>query len=1043
MYLTEILFKEDTKFMKLNKSRILLISLISIFLLLSIGAAAAADNGENIADDVAIDDIDEVEDIDNNIKDVEVLSQSEESISDDILTEGEGEEGGDDPVDDSISTTIEANDTNYVFGDKIKINFTLKDNESNQINNTNKSNFKIYYKNETAEEFNDNDTVGFNITNESQFVLNNMPVGNYTLKIKFLNSTIGDKNYTESEVLVSLNITKSDTRINATDTKVKVSDDIIIPFKIYIESNRTLNVNASRLNVTCNGVEYGFTNLTGGTNITNGIKLTNFTKEVGIYEIFIQYSGNDNCNPSNVTINLSILENTTIVINGTVVFDFENNNITIPISVSNGTAALNINSEDILLKLKYVNETKSSTEKEISFSLIDNENGTYNISCILDAPLNNANLTIIYGNNTLNEANKTIAFTINNTINSEDTINVNNHTGNATIPISINSTAKITFDNNNITNETTLNLTGGDLSLVLTFNNGTDNKTINLTADKFTLTGENGTYNITFNLTSVFSPDEISFDNVTIDVIYAVNTLNETNKTIKAKGVLDLTIVPVNVTADYQDGYFVFNVTDSVTGEQMANTNINASGLWFYTFGDTSSLSGSKTFTTDENGLLFIKNENMHPNLDITGYTAGFVALPVGTYNITFKASDALVLDNKSEIKVNKVQAKIIASNMVSDFGNVVTYSYQIVNSKTGAPLKLVNALFRIYAGNLDATRSGSTNLTGYYTSPSLNLTANKYSLQLKSNDSNLVCSAVSKTLTVNKILATITASSKTVYFGSADNIVATIKSKKTGKVLPNTYVLLQIFTTAKKSVSYAVLSNSKGVVRFSPPTPLNVGKHKVRMTVLDNNYNSSILTRYVTVKKASGKFTASKITTYYRSGKLFKIKLTNTKTKKVIYGAKVNIKVYISKKKFYNYNGNTSTNGLIQFKIGYKPGTYKVVISGADKKNYNAKAITRYLKVKKHSLKFKPVSLKVKKGKNFKVKVISKKTKKALSGVKVKIKVYTGKKSKTYTKKSNKKGIASLKIKQKVGKHKVVVTVKNTKLYAAKKLKKTLKVKK
>ena len=89
-------------------------------------------------------------------------------------------------------------------------------------------------------------------------------------------------------------------------------------------------------------------------------------------------------------------------------------------------------------------------------------------------------------------------------------------------------------------------------------------------------------------------------------------------------------------------------------------------------------------------------------------------------------------------------------------------------------------------------------------------------------------------------------------------------------------------------------------------------------MTVLDNNYNSSVITRYVTVKKASGKFTASKVTTYYKSGKLYKIKLTNTKTKKGMYGAKVNIKVYISKKKYYNYNGNTSANGLIQFKINY-----------------------------------------------------------------------------------------------------------------------------
>ena len=65
----------------------------------------------------------------------------------------------------------------------------------------------------------------------------------------------------------------------------------------------------------------------------------------------------------------------------------------------------------------------------------------------------------------------------------------------------------------------------------------------------------------------------------------------------------------------------------------------------------------------------------------------------------------------------------------------------------------------------------------------------------------------------------------------------------------------------------------------------------------------------------------------------------------------------------------------------------------------------------------------------------------KGVSSVKVKIRVYTGKKFKTYTKKTNKKGIASLKISQKVGKHKVVIMNVATKLYSAKKLTKTLKV--
>ena len=153
-----------------------------------------------------------------------------------------------------------------------------------------------------------------------------------------------------------------------------------------------------------------------------------------------------------------------------------------------------------------------------------------------------------------------------------------------------------------------------------------------------------------------------------------------------------------------------------------------------------------------------------------------------------------------------------------------------------------------------------------------------------------------------------------------------------------------------------------------------------------------------------------------------------------------MNIKIYLSKNKYYNYTGVSDGNGFVLFKATLKPGTYKIVVSDYDK-GYTAKAVTSRIKVSKSPIKIAPTALKVKKGKYFKVKVTSTKSKKVLSGVKVKVRVYTGKKYKTYTIKTNKKGIASLKIKQKVGKHKVVLTPYQTKYYTAKKVTKTLKV--
>jgi ribosomal protein L9 len=100
---------------------------------------------------------------------------------------------------------------------------------------------------------------------------------------------------------------------------------------------------------------------------------------------------------------------------------------------------------------------------------------------------------------------------------------------------------------------------------------------------------------------------------------------------------------------------------------------------------------------------------------------------------------------------------------------------------------------------------------------------------------------------------------------------------------------------------------------------------------------------------------------------------------------------------------------------------------------------------IKKAPAKLTPKKVSAKKGakKYFQVKVKNKKTKKVIQGVKVKIKVYTGKKAKTFTAKTNAKGIAKISTaKLKVGKHKVVVTSAN-KYVVAKKAKSAIKIKK
>jgi hypothetical protein len=270
------------------------------------------------------------------------------------------------------------------------------------------------------------------------------------------------------------------------------------------------------------------------------------------------------------------------------------------------------------------------------------------------------------------------------------------------------------------------------------------------------------------------------------------------------------------------------------------------------------------------------------------------------------------------------------------------------------------------------------------------------------------------------------------------------IKVTKDGKAVSGVYLFVRLYTTSSKYNDYLMQTNSKGQVSFS--ASLDVGKHKIIVTSADNRYDAKQITKTITVKKASAKITAKKVTTYYNSGNPLVIKLTNTKNKKAIYNAKVKIQISNSKSKYKPITGITGMDGKTRLNLdGLAPGKYKVVLTGADSKNFEAKKVTTTIVIKKAPAKLTPKKLTAKKGakKYFKVKVKNKKNKKVVKGVKVKIKVYTGKKAKTYTAKTNAKGIAKISTKKlKVGKHKVIVTSAD-KYVVAKKAKSTIKIKK
>lgn len=629
----------------------------------------------------------------------------------------------------------------------------------------------------------------------------------------------------------------------------------------------------------------------------------------------------------------------------------------------------------------------------------------------------------------------------NNTIQANGTIKVNNSDKeNVLIPFNItnsnivNYTDEETGENKTRVDVTNLTVDKADLILNLTYNNGTENITVLLADDKFGLSGEPGNYTLNLNLSDL--DFNIDFYKANLTIIYKYGDLNETNKTINLIAFASAHIEDNVTEADYQFGGFKFRLLDE-NNQPIANYTITitlSNGDYFYSsIGSGFAIVNSyKDITSDEDGWIIINN---------TFISNDDKPLTVGKHNFTFNGKEFFQFNNTSEVTVNPINVKIInANNITKEYGNIFNYTFQVVRAETGEPINHASIQFKIVSPYINKVINHTTNSTGWYNIPDINLIGGVYNITLNVFDSNLNCTTknVKRYITITARQAILTASNRTIYYNSDYSAIVQLKNKQTGKAASNAYVILRVYTSSKKYTDFVGLTNKNGKIYLS--TPLSVGKHKVIIYTADTNFKASRITRYITVKKATGKFTASKITTYYKSGKIYQIKLTNAKNKKPMYYSNVNIKVYISKNKYYNYVGTTNGSGIIQLKVAYKPGTYKVVISSADK-GYSAKAITSQIKVTKSPIKIAPTALKVKKGKYFKVKVSSTKSKKVLASVKVKVKVYTGKKYKTYTIKTNKKGIASLKISQKVGKHKVVLSPGSPSLYSAKVLTKTLTV--
>lgn len=191
-------------------------------------------------------------------------------------------------------------------------------------------------------------------------------------------------------------------------------------------------------------------------------------------------------------------------------------------------------------------------------------------------------------------------------------------------------------------------------------------------------------------------------------------------------------------------------------------------------------------------------------------------------------------------------------------------------------------------------------------------------------------------------------------------------------------------------------------------------------------------------VEKKTAVIKVSKVKVAYKKGTKWNIKVVDSKSKPIAK-TKLLLKIYTGKK-YKTAKVWTNAKGIASYNTkSLKTGTHKVIVSLAGN-DYKFKAVKSSIKVVKQT----PLKILVKRttmdeGALLTVLVMNKKTKKLVNGVKLKLKIYTGKKYKTITIKTKKfngvKGMAGYATNDlSVGKHIVKIIPANFKYSGYKK---------
>ena len=597
--------------------------------------------------------------------------------------------------------------------------------------------------------------------------------------------------------------------------------------------------------------------------------------------------------------------------------------------------------------------------------------------------------------------NKTVKFTINGkTVNSQT-----NKNGNAALALNVEKgayTVKYSFSEKGFNS-----ITGSSNILVIT------NKTSNIAADPLVA------YQSENAFTATLTVDGIPLKGRTVDFTINGKTYS---KTTDSNGVASLPIglykgnYPITVSYAGETNIDKVSVKSIITAVTNKNLKIVAPALNAYS---SNSNVFKATLTVDGLPLegrsvgMTINGKTYYVNTDSKGVASLPIGLNKGSYPITVSYA------GETNIKKTSVTSKIIVfTTKASKIAAPPLVAYLSENSFTatltvdGIALEGRTVDFTING----KTYSKTTNSKGVASLP-IGLYRGSYSITVSyAGETNIdKASVTSKIICISTKASKIVAPALTAY--SPDNNAFTATLTVDGFPVEGRSI---DFTINGKT--YTMTTNSKGVA--SLPIGLYKGSYPITVSYAgEKNINkASVKSTILVITTKTSKISAPDYKEYAKSGKDFTATLTVDGIP--LEGRKVDFTINGK-----TYSKTTNSKGVASLPIGLNPGSYSITVSYAGEKNINKASTTSKLtvveKLSKVLTRMTTGNYKHNTAGQFKVKLTNEKGT-VLKNYSVTFTVD----GKSYTKKTDSSGIATLDIKLKQGTYDVKVSSGSTEKY-------------